>query len=60
MNFFLERYMPAYRAEIAAFVTSISTGTTPSPTGEDGLKALVLADAATESAQTGQAVKVTL
>ena len=32
----------------------------PTPDGEDGLKALLLADAATQSAKTGQVVKLAL
>src|SRR5690606_22043453 len=36
-NFFLERYADAYRNEIAAFVDAIVKGTTPSPSGIDGL-----------------------
>lgn len=58
MNFFLERYMPAYGAEVAAFVDAISAGTTPSPSGDDGLRALLLADAASESLRTGRLVEV--
>lgn len=58
MNFFLERYMPAYLAEVAAFVHAVTTGTPPSPTGIDGLRALVLADAAVESLRTGRSVAV--
>ncbi|WP_293860788.1 inositol 2-dehydrogenase [uncultured Alsobacter sp.] len=57
-NFFLERYAAAYRAELDAFVTAVNKGTAPNPSGEDGLKAQMLADAATQSAQTGQTVKV--
>ena len=58
MTFFLERYMPAYLAEVAAFVHAVTTGTPPSPTGIDGLRALVLADAAVESLRTGRSVAV--
>ncbi len=57
-NFFLERYAGAYRAELDAFIAAIREGTAPSPSGEDGLKAQILADAATESARTGQTVRV--
>ena len=57
LNFFLERYADAYRAELDAFVKVIG-GAPPSPSGEDGLKAQMLADAATQSSQTGQAVRV--
>ena len=57
-NFFLERYAGAYRDELAAFLNAITSGTAPTPSGEDGLRAQFLADAATQSAQTGQAVRV--
>jgi myo-inositol 2-dehydrogenase/D-chiro-inositol 1-dehydrogenase len=51
LPFFLERYAAAYRAEIDAFVTAVTSGARPDPGGADGLQALVLADAATTSAQ---------
>lgn len=57
-NFFLERYAAAYRDELDAFITAVETGKAPSPSGEDGLKAQVLADAATQSCQTGQPVRI--
>jgi myo-inositol 2-dehydrogenase/D-chiro-inositol 1-dehydrogenase len=49
MNFFLERYMPAYEAEVRAFVSALAEGRDPLPDGEAGLKALVLAEAAVRS-----------
>jgi myo-inositol 2-dehydrogenase / D-chiro-inositol 1-dehydrogenase len=58
LNFFMTRYTEAYRAEIAAFIKAVETGAPPSPSGEDGLKALLLADAATISAKEGRAVPV--
>jgi myo-inositol 2-dehydrogenase/D-chiro-inositol 1-dehydrogenase len=58
LNFFLERYAAAYRAELDSFLDAVETGAPPSPSGEDGLRALVLADAATESARTGRPVRV--
>jgi myo-inositol 2-dehydrogenase/D-chiro-inositol 1-dehydrogenase len=58
LPFFLERYEMAYRLELDAFITTIESGRAPSPDGEDGLKALVLADAATESASSGKPVKI--
>jgi myo-inositol 2-dehydrogenase/D-chiro-inositol 1-dehydrogenase len=57
-NFFLERYADAYRLELAAFVDAVRHGAAPSPSGQDGLKAAELADAATLSAQTGQTVRL--
>ncbi|MCZ8185814.1 MAG: inositol 2-dehydrogenase [Beijerinckiaceae bacterium] len=59
-NFFLERYASAYRAELDAFIAAIAGGAAPSPSGLDGLKAQILADAATESWTTGKPVAVTL
>ena len=56
LPFFLERYAAAYRAEIDTFITAVTAGTQPNPNGTDGLAALVLADAATESAHTHQPV----
>ena len=58
LNFFLERYAGAYRDEIAAFVAAVSSGKAPSPSGEDGLRAQLLADAADQSRRTGQVVKL--
>lgn len=54
--FFLERYMPAYAAEWAAFVTVVSTGEKLPVTLNDGIAALAMAEAATQSANSGQPV----
>jgi len=51
LNFFMTRYTAAYRNEIAHFVAAVEAGGPISPSGEDGLKALLLADAATLSAR---------
>ncbi|MFI5011503.1 MAG: inositol 2-dehydrogenase [Hyphomicrobiales bacterium] len=59
-NFFLERYAAAYRLELDAFVAAVKSGRAPSPSGHDGLKAQLLADAATLSAQSGKPVRVAL
>jgi myo-inositol 2-dehydrogenase/D-chiro-inositol 1-dehydrogenase len=56
LPFFLERYAGAYRSEMASFINALTDGTAPSPSGQDGLSAQVLADAATESARTGAPV----
>lgn len=58
LTFFLDRYTPAYRAELDAFVTAVETRTAPSPGFADGRAALVLADAAGESLRTGTTVAV--
>lgn len=54
--FFLERYMPAYAAEWEAFLAATLDGSDIPVTLQDGITALALAEAATESARTGQAV----
>jgi len=58
LPFFLQRYAAAYRAELDAFVRAVQAGAMPAPGGEDGLRALELADAATRSAQTGETVRL--
>ena len=60
LPFFLERYAAAYRAELDAFIAAVVSGDAPRPGGADGLNALLLADAATRSAQTGQTVQLPL
>ena len=57
-DFFMTRYTEAYANEIASFIEAIAKGKTPSPSGKDGLQALLLADAAVKSAAEGVAVKV--
>ncbi len=57
-DFFMTRYEEAYAAEISAFIAALRDGAAISPTGEDGLKALLIADAATKSAQQKQRVLV--
>ncbi len=59
-NFFVERYADSYRLELDEFADGIESGDFKSPTGSDGLNALLLADAATTSSQTGQPVAVQL
>ena len=58
LPFFLERYAEAYRAELDSFVSAILDGAALSPTGEDGLQAQLLADAATQAAKTGHPVRI--
>ena len=58
LHFFLERYAEAYRAELAAFVDAVNQRQ-PMPVGaEDGRQAIVLAEAAVKSLQTGRPVKL--
>ena len=58
LNFFLERYASAYRAELDTFVNAVAKGVAPKPDGADGLKANRLADAAYLSWKSGQRVEL--
>jgi myo-inositol 2-dehydrogenase / D-chiro-inositol 1-dehydrogenase len=58
LNFFLERYLPAFQAEFGEFVQAIKEDRTPAVGFADGRAALVLAEAASESVATGRAVKI--
>jgi myo-inositol 2-dehydrogenase/D-chiro-inositol 1-dehydrogenase len=49
VHFFIERYMSSYIAEVAAFVEAVNAGTPPHPNGDDGLRSLMLAEAAVRS-----------
>ena len=58
LNFFLERYAQAYRAEMDAFIDALA-GEKPMPTTvRDGVMALRLAECAVEFARTGRTVAV--
>ncbi len=57
-NFFIDRYAAAYAAEIAAFLDAVEKGIPPRANIHDGLMAQKLAEAATKSSQTGEAVAV--
>ena len=54
----MTRYTEAYAAEIAAFIAAVQGKATASPSGEDGLAALALAEAALKSVAEGRVVKV--
>lgn len=53
-----ERYRNSYINEMRAFVDAVANGKTPLVNGLDGLKAVLIAKAATKSVQTGLPVKV--
>lgn len=56
--FFLERYMRAYEIEWAQFVDAVQSGAPVPATLEEGVAALAVAEAATQSMKTGQTVDV--
>ena len=57
-DFFMTRYTEADAAEIAAFVQAVSGKGKAAPSGEDGLLALALAEAALQSVAEGRVVQM--
>jgi myo-inositol 2-dehydrogenase/D-chiro-inositol 1-dehydrogenase len=58
LPFFLERYAAAYRIELDEFLKALRGEPASLAGGEDGLRALLLADAAQRSLETGAPVKL--
>jgi myo-inositol 2-dehydrogenase / D-chiro-inositol 1-dehydrogenase len=58
LEFFIERYTPAYLAEIDHFVDCCERGATPLAGYREGREALRLADAALESMTSGRTVRL--
>jgi myo-inositol 2-dehydrogenase/D-chiro-inositol 1-dehydrogenase len=58
LNFFMTRYTAAYAAEIAHLVEALATNSQPRTTGQDGLMALALAEAALLSVAQGRVVRL--
>lgn len=58
LDFFMTRYTAAYAAEIEAFVSALHDSRPMPTTGADGLRALVLAEAALRSVKEGRRVRV--
>lgn len=54
--FFLERYAESYAEEWKEFVRVLKGEVAPAPSGEDGRKALLLAEAAYQSLETGRTI----
>ena len=54
LNFFIDRYADSYRLQLDAFADAVESGRPPSPSFEDGRRALMLADAAEHSRRSGQ------
>lgn len=57
-HFYLDRYIPSYRAELDHFISAVETGRQPEPGFADGRAALALADAASESLLSGRVVRL--
>ena len=58
LPFFLERYADAYRLELDDFINALEGRAVQLATGEDGRRALMLADAAQESLRSGAPISL--
>jgi myo-inositol 2-dehydrogenase/D-chiro-inositol 1-dehydrogenase len=58
LNFFIERYLQAYRDELSDFIDAVEGNRQPGAGFEDGRCALILANAAWESLRSGAAVRI--
>jgi myo-inositol 2-dehydrogenase/D-chiro-inositol 1-dehydrogenase len=58
LPFFLERYADAYRIQLDKFLRAVRGEDIDLPGGDDGLRALQLADAAQQSSETGRPIAV--
>jgi myo-inositol 2-dehydrogenase/D-chiro-inositol 1-dehydrogenase len=56
--FFLERFGAAYLAEMVHFVDAVTSGSKPAPGAQDGLRAQLIADAATMSWREGKPIRI--
>ena len=54
----MTRYEKAYAIEMAAFVEAIQNKNNPPTTGDDGLKALIIAEAALKSVESGKKIQL--
>jgi myo-inositol 2-dehydrogenase/D-chiro-inositol 1-dehydrogenase len=57
-DFFMTRYIDAYANEIAAFIETVDGKRKASPSGQDGLAALLIADAALMSVREKRTIKI--
>ncbi len=57
-HFFIERYAQSYRNQLDSFVERASAGKQPAVTLDDGVRALVLAEAAYRSLEAGKMIEV--
>jgi myo-inositol 2-dehydrogenase/D-chiro-inositol 1-dehydrogenase len=57
-RFFIDRYTAAYQDQLADFIDAVATGRPPSVTFEDGHRAIILAEAASQSLATGTTIPV--
>ena len=56
--FFIERYVQAYRDQFSDFLNTVKNKTKPKVTFEDGRNALIIANAAYESYNSGKVIDI--
>ena len=56
--FFIERYFQAYRDQFSDFLNTVKNKTKPKVTFEDGRNALIIANAAYESYNSGKVINI--
>jgi len=56
--FFIERYVQAYRDQFSDFLNTVKNKTKPKVTFEDGRNALIIANAAYESYNSGKVINI--
>ena len=57
-DFFMTRYIDAYANEISEFIEALTSDAPASPTGQDGLQSLKIAEAALKSVKEGRAINL--
>ena len=57
-DFFMTRYLEAYASEISSFIEALVNENPMTPSGQDGLAALEIAEATLKSVETGASVKI--
>ncbi|MEX0315503.1 MAG: inositol 2-dehydrogenase [Allomuricauda sp.] len=58
LNFFMDRYESSYLQEIQAFIDALKNNSPMPVTGEDGLKAMILAEAANKSLKENRPIRI--
>ena len=58
LNFFMDRYESSYLEEIRVFIDSLKNNKPMPVTGEDGLKAMILAEAANQSLKENRPIQI--
>ena len=58
LNFFMDRYESSYLEELKAFIEAVKNDTVVPVSGEEGLKAMIIAEAANKSLKENMPVRI--